>query len=109
MSNILYVTSSPRDRASYSNQIAERVINELREADADAVVNTRDLARNPLPHVDDDFIAAIGAAGPRTDKQRALLELSEVLVEELLAADTVVIAAPMINFSVASTLKAWVD
>lgn len=110
MSNILYLTSSPRDRASYSNQIAERVIEELREADATAVVTTRDLARNPLPHIDDDFVAATRSAeGPRTDRQRALLELSDTLVDELLAADTVVIAAAMINFSVASTLKAWID
>lgn len=110
MSNILYLTSSPRDRASYSNQIAERVIKELREVDATAVVTTRDLARNPLPHIDDDFVAATRSAeGPRTDRQRALLELSDTLVDELLTADTVVIAAAMINFSVASTLKAWID
>jgi len=110
MSKILFVTSSPRDRASYSNQVAKRVVEDLQDADASAVVTVRDLARNPLPHVDDDFVAATrGAEGPQTDRQRALRELSDELVDELFAADTIVIAAPMINFAVASTLKAWID
>lgn len=110
MSNILFVTSSPRGNASYSNQIANRVIDELRQADPAASVTVRDLAQNPLPHIDDDFVAATrGPNGPETDRQKQILAQSDVLVDELFAADTIVIAAPMINFSVASTLKAWID
>ncbi len=110
MSNILFVNSSPRGNASYSAQIANRVIEELRQAEPGARVVVRDLTQNPLPHIDDDFITATRTAtGPQNDKQRAALAQSNVLVDELLAADTVVIAAPMINFSVASTLKAWID
>ena len=110
MSNILFVNSSPRGNASYSAQIANRVIEELRQAEPGARLVVRDLTQNPLPHIDDDFITATRTAtGPQNDKQRAALAQSNVLVDELLAADTVVIAAPMINFSVASTLKAWID
>lgn len=110
MSRILYVSSSPRGSASYSNQVAARVVDELRQADPQATVTVRDLAQHPLPHIDADFVVATrGAEGPRTERQRAILAQSDALVDELLAADIVVIAAPMINFSVSTALKSWFD
>jgi FMN-dependent NADH-azoreductase len=110
MSNILYVTSSPRGDASYSNQTALRVVDELRRNCSDAKVTVRDLAREPLPHIDQDFIDATRTKeGPRNDRQRAILARSDALIDELLAADVVVIAAAMVNFSVTSTLKSWID
>jgi len=110
MSNILYVSSSPRGSASYSNRVAARVIRELRQADPQTTVTVRDLAQDPVPHVDVDFVTATRSAdGPRTERQRAILAQSDALVAELLAADIIVIAAPMINFSVATTLKSWFD
>ena len=110
MSRILYVSSSPRGSASYSNRVAARVIRELRQADPQTAVTVRDLAQDPLPHVDVDFVAATRSAdGPRTERQRAILAQSDALVAELLAADIIVIAAPMINFSVTTTLKSWFD
>jgi FMN-dependent NADH-azoreductase len=110
MSNILYVNSSPRGAASYSGQVAARVIEELRRQNPGATVTVRDIAQNALPHIDDDFVAATRSPnGPQTDRQRDILAKSNELVDELFAADTVVIAAPMINFSVSSTLKAWID
>jgi FMN-dependent NADH-azoreductase len=109
MSNILYVTSSSRGSASYSGQVAARVIDELRQKNPGATVTVRDLAQNPLPHIDSDFISATRGAGPRSDKQHALVAQSDALVDELFAADTIVIATAMINFSVPSNLKAWID
>jgi FMN-dependent NADH-azoreductase len=110
MSNILYVTSSARGSASYSHQIATQVIHQLQEADPNATLTVRDLALDPLPHIDEDFAAATRSAdGPQTERQRNILAQSDALVDELLAADTIVIAAPMINFGVASTLKSWID
>ena len=110
MSRILHVSSSPRGDASYSNQIAARVIRELQQANPQATVTVRNLAQDPLPHIDADFVAATRSAdGPRTERQRAVLAQSDALVDELLAADTIVIAAPMINFGVSTTLKSWFD
>jgi FMN-dependent NADH-azoreductase len=110
MCSILYVSSSPRGIASYSNQVAARVIDELRQANPQSTLTVRELAQDPLPHIDVDFVTATrSAGGPRTDKQRAILAKSDALVDELLAADIVVIAAPMINFSVSTTLKSWFD
>ncbi len=108
--NILFVTSSSRGSASYSNRVATNVLTELRSRNPGARATVRDLGREPLPHINDDFVTATrGATMPQTDEQRALLAHSEALVDELLAADVIVIAAPMINFSIPSNLKAWID
>jgi FMN-dependent NADH-azoreductase len=110
MRQILCLTSSPRRDTSYSNLVAARVLKELRIVHPDAPVTIRDLAGHPLPHIDEDFITATRSiAGPRTERQKALLEQSDILVDELVSADTIVIAAGMINFGVPSTLKAWID
>jgi FMN-dependent NADH-azoreductase len=108
--NILFVTSSSRGSASYSNRVATNVLTELRTRNPGARVTVRDLGREPLPHIDDDFVTATrGPTMPQTDEQRALLARSEALVDELLASDVIVIAAPMINFTIPSNLKAWID
>jgi FMN-dependent NADH-azoreductase len=108
MSNILFVSSSPRRTASYSNQVAFALLEKLEDADPRAEVTVRDLARDPLPHIDEDFVTAT-RDGPQTDAQKAIAARSDALVDELIAADTVVIAAPMINFTIPSTLKTWID
>ena len=108
--NILHITSSSRGSASYSNRVAAQVLDELERGNPGAAVAVRDLAHQPLAHIDDDFVAATRSPnGPQTERQRALLAQSDALVDELMAADVVVIAAPMINFTIPSTLKAWID
>jgi len=108
--NILHITSSPRGEASYSSRVATQVIAEVTRRAGGASVTTRDLARAPLPHIDEDFVAATkSAAGPQTERQRAQLAQSDALVDELIAADLIVIAAPMINFTIPSNLKTWID
>ena len=56
--NILHITSSSRGSASYSNRVAGEVLDELTRRNPGAAVTLRDLARDPLPHIDDDFVAA---------------------------------------------------
>ena len=108
--NILHVTSSARGNASYSNRVAAQVIDEISARNPGATVVVRDLAHEPLPHIDEDFVAATRSpAGPQTERQRAQRAQSDVLVDELVASDVVVIAAPMINFTIPSNLKAWID
>jgi len=108
--NILHITSSSRGSASYSNRVAIQVLDELKGRNPGSSVTVRDLAREPLPHIDDDFVAATRSPdGPQTERQRTQLAQSDALVDELLAADLIVIAAPMINFTIPSTLKSWID
>jgi len=110
MLNILFVTSSARRSASYSNQIALALLDRLQNASPGSALTVRDLAKDPLPYIDEDFVAATrGPAGPQTDAQKEVAARSDALIDELLATDTVVIAAPMINFSIPSTLKTWID
>jgi FMN-dependent NADH-azoreductase len=108
--NILHITSSGRGNASYSNRVATQVIDEISGRNPGATVTVRNLAADTLPHIDDDFVVATRSPnGPQTDKQRGQLAQSDALVDELFASNVVVIAAPMINFTIPSNLKAWID
>jgi FMN-dependent NADH-azoreductase len=110
MSNLLFVTSSPRGRQSFSHQIARGIVDELKIRDASLRVVVRDLAKEPLAHASEDF--ASSRALPLDQRDAAAtraLALSDDLVEELRAADVIVIAAPMHNFGIPSALKAWID
>ena len=110
MKSILFVSSSPRSWDSYSHRVARRVVDDLMTGDPGARVVARDLAKQPLPHIGAAF--ATGRAVPPQKQDaadRQALALSDVLVDELFAADLIVIAAPMHNFGIPSSLKAWID
>ncbi|WP_225771377.1 FMN-dependent NADH-azoreductase [Inquilinus sp. Marseille-Q2685] len=110
MSRILFVTSSPRGAASLSTKVATALVDRLQTQSPGAVIVRRDLAAQPLPHIGKDFLAAQALpAEARSPAQQAALALSDTLVQELFAADVVVIASAMINFGLASTLKSWFD
>jgi FMN-dependent NADH-azoreductase len=110
MKNILYIQSSPRGSESFSQKVALPIVSELEERYPGANVVVRDLAQNPPPHVSEAFVGGI-STGPeqRTPEQTKALALSDVLIDELLAADVIVLAVPMHNFGLPSTLKAWID
>jgi len=73
-------------------------------------VTVRDLAQNPVPHLDGArFGAFLAKPEDRTPAQRAVIDYSDELVGELKAADTIVIGVPMYNFGIPSTLKAYFD
>jgi FMN-dependent NADH-azoreductase len=106
---ILVVTSSALGEASVSNQLVQDVVAELRSREPDVRVVTRDLGSSPIAHLTPDSAAVIRGAEPANDAQAAAQALSKELIAELEAADTIVIGAPMYNFGIASTLKAWFD
>ncbi|MBL1377338.1 FMN-dependent NADH-azoreductase [Zobellella iuensis] len=72
-------------------------------------VQIRDLAAEPLPMLDGAGAMALRGGDRLSEEQQALLALSDSLVEELKAADTLIIAAPMYNFHIPVQLKAWID
>jgi FMN-dependent NADH-azoreductase len=110
MPNILVLTSSPRGGASHSTRVAKHVLDELRRADPTAEVTVRDLAADPVPHIDEDFVTGIFAPADRLHaEQLERVAVSDKLIDELIAAHIVVIAVAMINFGIPSTLKAWID
>ncbi|MCJ8239398.1 FMN-dependent NADH-azoreductase [Peteryoungia algae] len=109
MSSILLVTSSPRGSDSLSNSIASQLAEKFAAQTGGALVR-RDLVETQLDHVDGIFTAAIRKpADARTAEETESVVLSDALVAELLAADTIVIGTGLINFNIYSSLKSWID
>jgi FMN-dependent NADH-azoreductase len=109
MSKVLVLNSSALGGASVSSQLVQDVLAELRARDPRLIVTVRDLGANPIPHLNSDSATALRGAAPRNEAQATAQELSDTLIAELKAADTIVIGAPMYNFGIPSTLKAWFD
>ena len=103
---VLHIDSSPRFNDSVSRDLTADIVSRH----AGAKVIRRDLSKTPVPQTTDAWIgASFTPAEDRTADQKHTLTLSDELVDELVAADTVVIGMPMYNFSVPSALKAWID
>jgi len=108
MSQVLLITSSPRVD-SYSTRVARNLAEKLASRPGSSLT-VRDLTRHPLPHIDDSFAVARNTPPDLlTSAQKSTLSLSDKLLVELFAADTLVVAAGMINFGIPSSLKAYID
>lgn len=106
--NILIVKSSAQGEASVSGRLADHFAAEARAANPGGTVTVRDVGREPLPHLVEDTIVGIrGEAQSATEL--ATRAISDELLGELRAADVVVIASPMYNFGISSSLKTWFD
>lgn len=104
-SHILRIDASARRTGSVSRDLADKIIAHL---GADAVTH-RDLAEG-LPLLSEDWVNAnFAPADQRSPAQAETLALSDTLIAELKAADTLVIGVPIYNFGVPAALKAWVD
>lgn len=109
MSTALVLQNSALGTESVSNQLVDDALTELRATDPGLRVITRDLAANPIPHLTLNSVAVIRGSEPTNAEQVAARALSDQLVQELRSADVIVIGAPMYNFGIPSTLKAWFD
>jgi FMN-dependent NADH-azoreductase len=108
--NLLHIDSSILRDHSVSRQISAAAVAALRAADPDLKVTYRDLDATPAPHQSGALMAARGLdpAVRNADQTREVAQADAVL-DEFLAADIVVIGAPMYNFGIPSTLKSWID
>ncbi|HEX2763048.1 MAG TPA: NAD(P)H-dependent oxidoreductase [Allosphingosinicella sp.] len=106
MTNVLIVDSAATGVESVSHRLTDGLARSL--AGRAAIVR-RDVGAEPVPHLTAATTAAIRGAPAETEAAREALALSDALVEELREADLIVIGAPMYNFGMASTLKAWFD
>ncbi|MBD3664651.1 FMN-dependent NADH-azoreductase [Sulfitobacter aestuariivivens] len=103
---ILRIDSSVNTKTSVTRSLTDRIIATLGDAD----VLTRDLSKSPVPQITESWAEArIVPPADRSPAQHAELALSDALVAELEAADTIVIGLPVYNFSVPASLKAWID
>jgi FMN-dependent NADH-azoreductase len=111
--NILHIDASPLGSASISRQLTAAVVERLEQDNPAADVKHRDLIETPISHLSGPLIQVLrpapGSAPPTEPTVRAEADQTEVLITELLGADVIVIGAPMLNFSIPSQLKAWID
>lgn len=108
--NILFVETSPRGEASISRSLSRRFREELRTAGYRGGMMETDLATDPPPFVNQAWIkAAFTPAADRSAADRNTLSASDSYIEQVQAADAIVISAPMHNYGMPAPLKAWVD
>ena len=107
MKTILQIQSSLFNGNGQSSRLASEFV---ARAFPNAQVTVRDLARDPVPHLDGErFSAFVTKKQDRTAAQEAVVAYSDALIGELRRADVLVIGLPMYNFGVPSQLKAWID
>ena len=110
MANVLVIESSARQQGSVSRQLTAQFIANWSSANPADQIKVRDLAVDQVPHLDANLLGGwMTPAEQQSDAEQAALALSNLLTDELLAADVLVLAAPMYNFAIPSTLKAWLD
>lgn len=105
MENVLLITSSPRGEMSHSRRVATELAREL-----GGNLTVRELWRDPMNPIGPDFVHAVFTPeADRTPEQRVTLWASDEAVADIQAADTVIVAAGMINFGMPAPLKTWID
>ena len=110
---LLRIDSSAR-RNSVSRQLTGRFVEAWQHEHPEGTVIERDLPATTLPHITDEWVQAIHSdpaslTPEQKIEQRQVLAISDTLIDELVQADTIVIGAPMYNFAISSSLKAWID
>ncbi len=110
MAHLLHLDSSARTTGSISRRLTAEFAARWRADHPDGLVTYRDLVTDPLPHIREATVAAMCIPpAMRTAEQARATALQEELVAELAAADTLLIGAPMYNFRIPSSLRAWID
>ena len=105
---LLHIDSSVLGHNSVSRQVSAAIVDRLRKAAPGLDITYRDLAAAPLAHLSGSHLAAAQGARPEAALQQDLAA-GQAVLDEFLAADIVVLGAPMYNFTLPSQLKAWID
>ena len=108
--NLLHIRSSLFGTDGKSSQLSRHFIEQFQAQNPGGKVTERDLAANPVPHLDLTRLQAnLTAPEQRTAEQQALATLADELIGELQTHGVLVLSVPMYNFGIPSTLKAWID
>lgn len=110
MKRILIVESSPREAESASRHLTDSLRQRVRFLYPNASFVERDLATDPLPHLSYQTVKGISTKDrAEAESLKNALRLSDQVTDELLSSDLLIIASPMWNFGMPSSLKAWID
>ena len=108
--HLLHIDSSIKKGTSVSRALTARAVRNWLAAHPGGTVTYRDLGAEPVPHITDATgLARAVPADQRTPEQTESWRLSEELIGEVRAADTIVLGLPLYNYGVPSSVKAWVD
>jgi FMN-dependent NADH-azoreductase len=108
--NLLVIDASPRSARSHSRKLSAEYVAAWRAAHPQGIVVARDLTHEPPPFVTEAWVVgAYAPADAQSDAAREAIAVSNRYIEELFAADEVLIATPMYNLNVPAALKAWID
>ena len=107
MTKVLIIDSAATGEQSVSRKLVDTLVADLGARGAEIV--RRDIGGSPVPHLTPETVFAIRSSEASTDAELEALALSDALIDELRQADVLVIGAPMYNFGIPSTLKAWFD
>jgi FMN-dependent NADH-azoreductase len=105
---LLHIDSSVLGPHSVSRKLSAAIVDRLRQTTPGLDATYRDLSSTPLSHLSGSHLAAAQGAQPPVEVQEDLAA-GQAVLEEFLAADIVVLGAPMYNFTIPSQLKAWID
>lgn len=106
---LLHVDSSILGAGSVSRELSAALVEAMREQHSDLEVTYRDLAAHPISHLSGAHLAAGQGVVPEAPELQKDLAAGQAALEEFLAADIVVVGAPMYNFTIPTQLKAWID
>ncbi|HEY0412009.1 MAG TPA: FMN-dependent NADH-azoreductase [Allosphingosinicella sp.] len=109
MTNVLIIDSAATGEASVSRKLTREAAERLQRRNPTARIVRRDIGSAPIPHLTEKTVPGIRAGIVDNEEAGAALALSDELIAELQDADLIVIGAPMYNFGIPSTLKAWFD
>jgi FMN-dependent NADH-azoreductase len=108
--SVLHIDSSPLGDHSVSRKFTAKILTALKANHPGTQIVTRDLGTSPLPHLNGITVGAFFTPpNQRNEVLNEALKLSNEVIDELFAADVIVIGAPMWNFGIPSSLKAWID
>lgn len=110
MAHLHRIDASIRQQGSFSRSVADTFQAAWEEAHPTGTVTVRDLGHEPLPYITElDHNARSGPEDEQTPEQRAFVARSSALVDELLAADAVLIGVPLYNWGTPASVKTWID
>ncbi|MEJ2905364.1 FMN-dependent NADH-azoreductase [Pedobacter panaciterrae] len=110
MKHILHLKSSIQGATSYSIKLGHAIVEEIQEKYPGSIVEELNLVDIEIPHLKPEVLRAFFIPSDElTKEEKESILLSDHLVKQLFAADIIVIGAPLINFTIHSALKAWID
>ncbi|KRB59604.1 FMN-dependent NADH-azoreductase [Flavobacterium sp. Root186] len=110
MKKVLVINSSVRSLNSHSRKLTEVFVEHWKNLHENPSITFREIGTNPVAHIDENWInASFTPESKRTEKNLKILKISNSYVSELREADCIVLGVPMYNWSIPSSLKAYID